>query len=479
VRALAFDPALRFRSASELATELRRIAGTKLAPGGAVAQKVMDLAGERIRTRRAELDASPTGQQRRVSSKKLEVALPIDGDRPTALPGEAGATQPSPPPVTSPPPQVVVAPAALTPRISTPAKPPPPKKKPALVNEPPAQPISPALEAAAAATTPEPPTIVKLPERLPLHTGFGAEPPTKRDIVEKPLPIRSFAPAAPKPPPPKKDPPKIIAVSPKKPPPPDSSPKLRAPAESAPMLRDDAPGPAPESGDEIRVERESGSSLRADAITGDRPSGPIASVPITEDPPKESGPVLAPAPESAPRLAIDFASEQIPPPIEQPAPPASDPVLPIAAPESGARIAAAPIDVDLPPPRPRFRSSATPSGEIVPVPPTRRRLAPLVALILVVAGVLAAIGVIVSVIRGNDSHEPLVPPRVANASTSTQETPPATATVTATAEPAPPPASADPAPPTTAEEPQQQQQPMQQAPSFAPKKKRTYEPLGI
>jgi serine/threonine protein kinase len=64
VRALSFDPALRFRTASEMATEIRRIAGTRLAPGSAVAQTVMELAGDRIRARRAELDQSASGARR-------------------------------------------------------------------------------------------------------------------------------------------------------------------------------------------------------------------------------------------------------------------------------------------------------------------------------------------------------------------------------------------------------------------------------
>lgn len=63
-RALAFDPTLRFRSASEMAAEIRRVAGTRLAPGSAVAQAVVDLFGERIRARRADLDPSATGRRR-------------------------------------------------------------------------------------------------------------------------------------------------------------------------------------------------------------------------------------------------------------------------------------------------------------------------------------------------------------------------------------------------------------------------------
>lgn len=68
MKALSFDPANRFRNASEMATEIRRIAGTRLAPGSAVAQAVMDLAGDRIRTRRAELDRNSTGARRAVGA---------------------------------------------------------------------------------------------------------------------------------------------------------------------------------------------------------------------------------------------------------------------------------------------------------------------------------------------------------------------------------------------------------------------------
>ncbi len=76
MRALAFDPALRFRSASEMAAELRRVAGTRLAPGSAVAQKVVEVAGDRIRARRSELD--PVTRKR-------------SSDEPAPMPGDVAA----------------------------------------------------------------------------------------------------------------------------------------------------------------------------------------------------------------------------------------------------------------------------------------------------------------------------------------------------------------------------------------------------
>ncbi|MBX3224654.1 MAG: protein kinase [Labilithrix sp.] len=63
MRALAFDPALRFRTAQDMAASIRALAGT-VASGSAVAQLVTDLAGERIRTRRAELDPRSSGRRR-------------------------------------------------------------------------------------------------------------------------------------------------------------------------------------------------------------------------------------------------------------------------------------------------------------------------------------------------------------------------------------------------------------------------------
>ncbi|MDF2695790.1 MAG: hypothetical protein K0S65_4173, partial [Labilithrix sp.] len=61
MRALAFDPAVRFRNAQEMATNIRALAGT-VAQGSTVAQLIGELAGERIRTRRAELEPLASGR---------------------------------------------------------------------------------------------------------------------------------------------------------------------------------------------------------------------------------------------------------------------------------------------------------------------------------------------------------------------------------------------------------------------------------
>jgi serine/threonine-protein kinase len=62
MKAIAFDPLLRWRSASEMAAAIRSRAKA-IAPGSAVAQIVLDLAGDRIRARRAELNPAGSGQR--------------------------------------------------------------------------------------------------------------------------------------------------------------------------------------------------------------------------------------------------------------------------------------------------------------------------------------------------------------------------------------------------------------------------------
>jgi len=62
MRALSFDPALRFRTAQDAATHLRVASRSALATGSVVAQTVVDLAGDRIRSRRMELEPLLAGR---------------------------------------------------------------------------------------------------------------------------------------------------------------------------------------------------------------------------------------------------------------------------------------------------------------------------------------------------------------------------------------------------------------------------------
>ncbi|MDB4938883.1 MAG: hypothetical protein JWP87_5855, partial [Labilithrix sp.] len=86
MRAMSFDPSLRFRGPAEMATELREIAGKDLALGGAVAATVMALAGDRIRMRKALLDPGTSGMQlRALPTLQAEISMDlIAASRPTS-----------------------------------------------------------------------------------------------------------------------------------------------------------------------------------------------------------------------------------------------------------------------------------------------------------------------------------------------------------------------------------------------------------
>lgn len=72
--ALAFDAGARFRSASEMAAAIRKAVGAQLASGSLVAARVADLAGDRIRVRRAELDPAHSGTRRKASTRAIAAA---------------------------------------------------------------------------------------------------------------------------------------------------------------------------------------------------------------------------------------------------------------------------------------------------------------------------------------------------------------------------------------------------------------------
>lgn len=72
MRALSFDPALRYKNASEMASDLRRVAGARIASGSAVALAVVELTGERLRARRTDLDPAVSGTRRKASERSIE-----------------------------------------------------------------------------------------------------------------------------------------------------------------------------------------------------------------------------------------------------------------------------------------------------------------------------------------------------------------------------------------------------------------------
>jgi len=74
LQALAFDPLLRYRTAQDMATNVRSLAGS-IATGSALAQLVNDLAGDRIRSRRLEVQGGPIGSPRKSVNPAI-AALP-------------------------------------------------------------------------------------------------------------------------------------------------------------------------------------------------------------------------------------------------------------------------------------------------------------------------------------------------------------------------------------------------------------------
>lgn len=139
MRALAFDANARFKTAAEMAAEIRKIAGTRLASGAAVAACIADLAGDSIRMRRSELDPSLSGTRKAVEVvavvdevevvEEVEEVEPIDHDmQPRAV---SGAVMRAASPISDPrpfPPFDAYAPAEVVPNAH--ALPPPPLRMP-------------------------------------------------------------------------------------------------------------------------------------------------------------------------------------------------------------------------------------------------------------------------------------------------------------------------------------------------------------
>ncbi len=127
MRALSFDPALRFRTAAGMAAELRKLPAARIASGAVVASRVLALDGERIRRRRAALDPSSSAGRRRASQVAIAAAVINDDATPGPAaakpagaapprPGTAAAPKPAPAPRrASPPVRADVAPASEPP----------------------------------------------------------------------------------------------------------------------------------------------------------------------------------------------------------------------------------------------------------------------------------------------------------------------------------------------------------------------------
>lgn len=344
MRALAFDPALRYRTASEMATDIRRVAGTRLAPGSAVAQTVGELAGDRIRARRAELDPSSSGARRPQGKGKAKVEVDTVPKAPPkiALEEASGSERMTLPPETARAP-------ASEPKPVPAAKPSPPKPspravaiaRPAPARPPPAPTPEPSLDdlPGPRASSPSLPELEPPPEPSGDALALAA-------ALEVKVDARSLAP--PDDPPPASarmdlDSIDVIAVEPL-PPPPPPVPDRPSPVEPVPPAREsgtgtpvavlslgpeaDAPPPRRRrlvplvlaiTGIALVIALAAGiasmggsSDTRAAAAESHAPSAAITEAP----PPSPPEPAAEPAP---PPAATETASSDAPEPVAEPA----------------------------------------------------------------------------------------------------------------------------------------------------------------
>ncbi len=193
-RAMAFEPSLRYRTTAEMATALRKLAGAEIAAGTAVAAKVAELAGDRIRARRAELDPKAAPKRRAMAPAPAPVSPVAPVARPvTAKPVVAAieestpavATDLEPAPITSRgerAAEVVVAakpaPVVLAPPLPRPAPP---------VLAPPLPPVSPIvlliaepIRAEAASPLPTPAAAFRPSVEPPSRSASEAPPSRQR-----------------------------------------------------------------------------------------------------------------------------------------------------------------------------------------------------------------------------------------------------------------------------------------------------------
>lgn len=104
-RALSADPSKRFPSAAAMAAEIRRIAGPRLAPPSRVAAHVRAVFGDRVRSRREQLERGEAPVQTTAEAAPfLEDEEIRISAAPTPLPPQPTATTKPPPPVAAPPP---------------------------------------------------------------------------------------------------------------------------------------------------------------------------------------------------------------------------------------------------------------------------------------------------------------------------------------------------------------------------------------
>jgi serine/threonine-protein kinase len=121
-RALSADPSKRFASAAAMAAEIRRIAGPRLAPPTRIAAHVRGVFGDRIRSRREQLDKGEVP-----ATQAAQPVEPVEGEipisvTPSPVPPQPTATTKPPTPLAAPPSVPKLAPPAV-PKLAPPAPP--------------------------------------------------------------------------------------------------------------------------------------------------------------------------------------------------------------------------------------------------------------------------------------------------------------------------------------------------------------------
>jgi len=118
-RALSADPSKRFASAAAMAAEIRRVAGPRLAPPTRIAAHVRGVFGDRIRTRREQLEK---GEVPATTAAQPVEAVEVEEEIRISVPPEPTATTKPPPPADAPAPMPKMAPPPV-PKLAPPAPP--------------------------------------------------------------------------------------------------------------------------------------------------------------------------------------------------------------------------------------------------------------------------------------------------------------------------------------------------------------------
>lgn len=265
MRAMAFDASLRFKSAAEMGAALRAIAATHIAKGSAVAAWVADLAGDRIRARRIELDPNAS------SARRLAVERASRGAKaPTSSARRLAAARSD---------------ASERPRRDTL---PPETLDPSELGPPSSQAPEETLRDAI-------PLTATVPEFVPVRASPTAAPASPSADVAADKPVATAA----RPPPPiasaKPPPPTAIA----KPPPPTAIAKAVAVAKPPPPIASAKPPPPPPGAEaslpSVVVAPDSQPALREVTV-----AAPVQSVPpVSSLAPDAYGPMVHPTPDAA------------------------------------------------------------------------------------------------------------------------------------------------------------------------------------